>query len=74
MYHKKRKREYAYVRCDKTGKVIYASEIDAKIHLSKITIEKYGQKRPRRAYKCQFCHKWHLTSQPFVSRENEIAS
>lgn len=49
-------------RCERTGKVRYRTELDAKIVLG-IGLRSLPT-RPTRVYECEFCADWHLTSQP----------
>jgi uncharacterized protein (DUF3820 family) len=46
--------------CDK---VIYVNEKEAKLHLSNIRSKEQDHKKPIRAYECEKCGGWHLTSQ-----------
>lgn len=50
----------------------FRDEIAAKLALSRI--DKSASRGPRakepiRVYKCQHCYKWHMTSQPYLKRE-----
>lgn len=47
-------------RCNRTHKVQFYSELDAKIALAGRRFRDKGEKR---AYRCGFCRGWHLTSQ-----------
>lgn len=51
------------LRCRRTHKWCYASELDARITASRIQARKRSGHEEWRAYKCLFCHRWHLTSQ-----------
>lgn len=49
----------------RTKKRPYESDVHAKIQLSRIMREDQREhKVPVRAYKCEFCPYWHLTSKP----------
>ncbi len=50
--------------CTATDKVIYPSEKDAKHEINKIKSYMQGGKKPERAYECEKCGGWHLTSIP----------
>lgn len=55
-----------------TGKRRFATEIDAKIALSRIDRagdDQDRQKVPSRAYRCKSCKGWHLTSMPLGKAE-----
>ena len=47
-------------KCRRTGKVRFRTLLDAKIVLAKRSARDKGEVR---AYRCQFCHGFHLTSQ-----------
>lgn len=51
-------------KCQTTGKTRFSQEIDAKIFLAKThkRDDPTRIKSLKRAYLCQFCHGWHLTS------------
>jgi hypothetical protein len=46
-------------KCPTTGKFQFRDELAAKIALAKRSRQDKGE---RRAYRCEFCHRWHLTS------------
>lgn len=46
-------------RC-KTGKRVFYSQLDAKIALMNT---RHKDRDEQRMYRCEFCGKWHLTSQ-----------
>lgn len=57
-------------RCPKTGKVKFSTELDAEIFISRVQSwgshhrkMKRGRDEPTRAYRCEFCHWWHVTGQ-----------
>jgi hypothetical protein len=54
-------------RC-RTGKVGFYSKLAALFAIAKIQGGVHGERYPRRAYFCQMCRRWHLTS---MTREGE---
>jgi len=58
----------ATVPCEK---VMYCSEKLAKDVLRKISIKEQDHKKPQRAYECEKCGAWHLTSIPFEKWEKK---
>ena len=50
----------------RTGKKQYHSDDEAKEALTRIRqdVVDVREKTPLRSYRCEFCHRWHLTSQP----------
>lgn len=50
-------------------KITYISEKDAKFEINKIREKEQEHKKPVRAYECQKCGGWHLTSIPFEKWE-----
>lgn len=72
MAHKK-----THPRCPRTGKRKFNTELDAEIFISRVQMRgahhrkmKRGRDEPSRAYKCEFCHTWHVTGQ---SKRAEVA-
>lgn len=56
---------YGYVNDDNAcKKITYANEKIAKSVLNDISIVKQDHKKPVRAYQCDKCTGWHLTSKP----------
>jgi hypothetical protein len=60
----------AIAKCDRTGKTKFHTEVDAMIFLARVhgknsRLRKLRQQgnEPTRAYRCEFCRNWHLTSQ-----------
>lgn len=51
-----------------TGKQRYRDRIAALLALSKISGETNRVRIERRAYRCEKCRGWHLTSQPYHPR------
>lgn len=55
--------------CNKTGKQKFRTEFDAQIAIASVhgkSAKRHRQRfseEPKRAYRCNFCHQWHLTSQ-----------
>jgi hypothetical protein len=47
----------------KTGKRGYKDEIAAKLTLAKVQYQDKPGHNERRVYKCNMCHRYHLTSQ-----------
>jgi hypothetical protein len=59
-----RRRSKKYPKCKSTGKVRFPTQIDAMMRAS-LWIMRAGMgfdKRRMRAYKCDMCGGWHLTS------------
>jgi hypothetical protein len=54
-----------------SGKVGYASHRRAMMAVGKIVFYSRREEVPQRAYRCQRCRRWHLTSQP---RRRELAA
>ena len=50
--------------CDK---ITYPTEKEAKFHLKSIKSKDHDHKIPQRAYECDRCSGWHLTSKPFIN-------
>lgn len=51
-------------RCERTGKVPYGTEDAALRVIQKMWASpKPGKTLPCRAYQCEFCNRWHTTSQ-----------
>lgn len=50
-------------RCPVTRKIKYRDDIAAKIALGLLAAMPLREHREQRAYHCQFCKGWHLTSQ-----------
>lgn len=49
----------------KSGKEWFASKSDAEVKLVTYQLIGSGEKKPVRAYQCEFCRDWHLTSKPY---------
>lgn len=54
--------------CNETGKLVYVSEKEAKDELILIK-QSDSEKKPVRAYECEKCGGWHLTSIPYEVRK-----
>lgn len=56
-------------KCYKTGKQSFDTEMEANIHISTIRLNIVTHRKhrfreePVRSYECEFCGKWHTTSQ-----------
>ena len=48
--------------CNKTNKIIFPTENDAKNEIRRIRGLDQKNKKPQRAYECEKCSGWHLTS------------
>lgn len=59
-------------KCQTTGKTRFSHEIDAKIFLAKARKrdDPRRTKSLKRAYLCQFCQGWHLTSKEVCSHHS----
>lgn len=55
-------------RCLDGGKRAFASKNEAEEFLRSGEIDATRDKVPQRAYRCEQCHKWHLTAKPFRPR------
>lgn len=62
--HKRRGGGSIQLTCEETGKLVYVSEKDAKTELREIQ-KSDSEKKPVRAYECDKCSGWHLTSIPY---------
>lgn len=56
--------------CDK---IIYFSEKEAKSHINKIKKMAQKHKKPVRAYECEKCGLWHLTSISYEDNKSRIS-
>ena len=54
--------------CDK---IVFVSEKDAKDRIRKLSELKQDNKKPVRAYECEKCGGWHLTSIPYEKWEKK---
>lgn len=53
----------------------HRTEVDAQVALSRILSSNWnGHRVPQRAYPCQFCHGWHLTSQARHAQDAQPAA
>lgn len=57
------------MRCNRTRKVRYKSELGANLAMARIAMQSSRHRAqrhkeiPSRSYECQFCKGWHLTKQ-----------
>lgn len=59
-----KRRKTSSAVCQSTGKPIYRDRIAAELSLEKI--QRFARRTvhsEKRSYECEFCHRWHLTSQ-----------
>lgn len=57
-------------------KAKFASELSANMRISEIALQNTRFRRPNRAYQCENCGSWHLTSvskKKFTNRQEWIA-
>lgn len=66
----KRNRTGNQLTCDKTGKIIYASEQIAKAELKRIRSVEQLHKKPIRKFECEHCGGWHHTSMTLEEWKN----
>lgn len=68
--HKRRGKNGIQLTCEATGKLLYASEKDAKKDL-RAAQQSSSEKKPIRSYECEHCSGWHLTSIPYKKWKGE---